>query len=52
MTGEEKRTGCPDGSAASHVAITIEMAPVDRKCKLRAFYQFVNKTFPEQFLSD
>lgn len=33
VTGEEKRCGNPDGTAANHVAITIEMAPVDRKCK-------------------
>lgn len=33
VTGEEKRCGNPDGSAANHVAITIEMAPVDRRCK-------------------
>lgn len=36
VTGEEKRTGNTDGSAANHVAITIEMAPVDRKCELNA----------------
>lgn len=33
VTGEEKRFGNSDGSAANHVAITVEMAPVDRKCK-------------------
>lgn len=40
VTGEEKRFGNEDESTANHAAITIEMAPVDRKCKLVQFGLF------------
>lgn len=32
LTGEERRRGNPDGSKAKHLASTIEMAPISRKC--------------------
>lgn len=38
VTGEEKRFGNPNGSQANHVAITVEMAPIEVACSY--FFSF------------
>lgn len=46
VTGEEKRFGNPDGSQANHVAITVEMAPVEIAC-LYFFYLILFMSFDQ-----
>lgn len=52
VTGEERRTGNDDGTAANHVACTVEMTALNRRCRHTIFvivYYFPVNVFSFNF---